>query len=330
MSNDTTNIINNLRKYRIPGEILTEEEWQKVIQTTIGGSDIAELLGVGYSNALTVYNRLARISKPRQFRMDYSNPMWWGTRLESSIIEGVIQKHNLKPLLPTDVPRFCYRQGQFRATPDSIAIQDHFYPVIIEAKLTTKPIEQVYERYRVQVNWYLGLFGDCVKRAYLGVLRSWLDFSSYVIEFDKDLFARQLEAANELLEGVRVGKPPITKQILERGSDQINELYGATDKSVLTLQDDDPLLHTIEELRYTISAIKELEQIKTALENRVKTVLQDANELRTSSGEVLIRWDEAKRTSIDTKQLEEFFPEIYHMLKKETKYRKFHVILDKR
>lgn len=187
-----TGLDDKLGKARLVGLFNnTDREWHDLRRTGIGGSDVAPICGLSpWTSPFALWaKKTGRI--PDDFVP--SEAAEWGTRLESVIIDKLVEQHpELKVYRDVGTWANIERPWQL-ANPDAIFEQDGELGII---EIKTSRFEddwrssdgyQLPSYYRTQVQWYLQTFG--FKRAIVAVLFSG---SKYVeIELQADQFEQE-------------------------------------------------------------------------------------------------------------------------------------------
>lgn len=223
------------------------EEWLQLRQTGVGGSDVGTICGFNkWSSAYTLWaQKTGKVSRD----VPVSEPMEWGNRLESLILDKFEEEH---PDLTVhrDVGTWHHPDRPWQlANPDAIYEKADGTLGVIEVKTATyeddwKDGVPVY--YRTQVQWYLATFG--LDHAHVIVLFHGNKYREYDVvanPFEQDVHLAQVELWREYVandtepdydgsdstyETIRTMRPDIIDESVELGNLGI-EYYAADAKA---------------------------------------------------------------------------------------------------
>lgn len=175
--------------------------------------------------------------------------------------------------------------------------------------------------YIVQCHHYLHLTGRPV--ALLACLVGGQRLETRIVERDDLLLARILELEADFLNHVVSDTPPAPDGSTST-EDAIKTLHPNGDETRvrLTGQSWADLL----ELRQRREQRAELKRQTAELEQRIKLAMGDATEAVSPYDEVVVRWRNVSRTSLDTKALRETLPTIYGEYATTSTSRRFEVL----
>jgi predicted phage-related endonuclease len=205
-------------------------------------------------------------------------------------------------------------------TPDGVVV---LKPVgILECKTTSEYNNDEWDEgeilgsYRYQLNWYLGILG--LQMGAFACLVGGNKFYYYDVYFDEDLFRCQIEAGKYFwFENVAKLIEPEMQAV---DSDLAKALFSDCIKGSEMVMDDDvanDLLATIVDCK---KKIKELENIQTEAENRIKDRLKTTEIGYTK--DFVVKWTPQSQNRVDTDKLKMVFPDVYDAVKKQINFRK--------
>jgi putative phage-type endonuclease len=159
------------------------EQWHAMRATGIGGSDVGTICGLNpWQSPFTLW---AKKTGRFEDKIQSSEAMEWGTRLESVILDKFEESHpELK--LHRNVGTWHNKDRAWQlANPDAVATDLDGNDIIIEVK--TARYEDDWAKgvpayYRTQVLWYLQTFG--FKKAIVVALFSGSKYREFEVEFD--------------------------------------------------------------------------------------------------------------------------------------------------
>lgn len=190
------------------GVFTDREEWLKVRQGGIGGSEVATICGLNkWESPYTLWaKKMNMIESPD---LSDREPIEWGNRLESVIIDKFEDTHPELTLL-RDVGTYQHKQRPWqRANPDALYLTESGEYGVLEIK--TAQFEDDWTdgvpRYYVsQVQWYLQTLG--LGEATLAVLfhgNKYREFPILANPLEQDV---NLERVHEFLEYMANGQAP--------------------------------------------------------------------------------------------------------------------------
>ena len=279
---------------------------------TIGGSMIAAVLGVSeYTTSREAWEILMGMKQndPNQYAL-----------IRGRIAEEFIEKLSCE-LWGFDIidHQVEVTHGIGHGTIDAVGYAEELS--LFEYKSSNKSIDE-YEsiplQYRLQVQWYLGLWNKVnpritIKKAYLIFMDGYFNLKKFEIPFNQELFDAIYQTAEEWHQKYIVGNTPppeVDADILKR----INDIEP---NGVIELPSEMyPLLEQLESVKDQITV---LEVKKKELEDKIKIQMKDVEE--GYLGNIKISFKIQSRESVDAKLLKIKYPQIYEELKKESKFR---------
>lgn len=282
--------------------------------TYIGGPGAATILGVNpFKTPLALWQEITK----RCEQQPLNDAMRSGMRLERAVLDYAAEELN-QPVLA----------GPFLRDP-TLPLGGHLDGVtesgdVVEAKTTrTKKdwgepgTDQVPLGYLVQCQHYLGLM-PTAQVAWLPVLFSGLDFALYRIERDEPTIQSMRDICAEWW---RVHVDGDTPPPPVNGDDAVRLFPRDTGRTVIA---DDVIADAVEKLRAVRTQVKELEEARDALEDRLKLAMGDAATLTLPSGEVAVTWKAAKPTArFDSTAFKAAQPDLYQQFCREISTRRF-------
>jgi predicted phage-related endonuclease len=170
----------------------------------------------------------------------------------------------------------------------------------------------------VQLQWYFFVTG--LEWGYFATLIGGNKYREYEVYRDDELIEQLVRLAIIFWEQhVILRKAPAPD-----GSDAcsilLNQLCPEADKATfIELDMDDQIKNYFSKKKL----IKELEAGQNEIVNQIKGLMGDYETAK--SGSYLVKWENRSRTSIDSKNLKERYPEIYEAFQKPTSFRHFSI-----
>ena len=221
------------------------EAWKELRQTGVGGSDVGTICGFNrWSSPYTLWaQKTGKVDRD----IAASEPMEWGTRLESVILDKFEESHS-ELVLHREIGTWHHPERSWQlANPDAIYELADGTLGVVEVKTATyeddwKNGVPVY--YRTQVQWYLATFG--LKHAYVVVLfhgNKYREFEVEASEFEQEVHLELVEkwreyviscvepdfdGADSTYETVRAMHPEINDETVELGN--LGVLYYDTEQ----------------------------------------------------------------------------------------------------
>jgi len=280
-------------------------EIKKKRLTGIGGSEIPAILGVSeYSSPYKVWAIKTGREAP------FTGTKW---TTAGSILEGAVAqffeketqyriiKSSAKPQVLVH-PKYSY----------AIGMVDRKYIAkvktgkgVLECKTTQKPLDDPYESWFAQLQWYLGITGAMYGS--IAWLERGLDFKYKEYEYDPGFFNYMIEIATDFWENnILKDIPPDPMNV-----EDIMKMYPRHVEG-LKIDATPEMISAHEQLKSTRDAIKELESKETELSDAIKFAMKDA-EMVVTAGKPLFTWKtSASSISFDVAKLKESDPDVYN------------------
>lgn len=265
----------------------------------IGGSDIAAVMGLSrWRTPLALW-----AEKTGRIKNDLSKfeAVEIGTELEEFVSRKFTRKTGIA--LRVDNRTFTHKKY-----PYMVAHIDRWVTgqdAVFEAKTCSAWKEKEWggedipTEYVLQLNWYLGIVGK--KTGYIAVLIGGQKFDHKQIQFDQDLFDKQVEAARDFMENyVLKDIAPVAQA---GDSDTLFGLFPVAKENTIRIdgQPGEQLNEWIEERSSCIEAIKHAEDECEALEAQIKQKLGESEAAETDKYKVT--WNNQTRASADLERL---------------------------
>ncbi|MDD5461834.1 MAG: YqaJ viral recombinase family protein [Methylococcales bacterium] len=289
---------------------------QESLKTGIGGSTIANILGLGYQTPLDEYNKIVN----PETRPDLSNNphVVAGIYLEPvirSMAIDVLQLRVRQCNVTKYHPVFPYMRanidGKLSGVDEGVEFKNrgHFQGNRYGEQLT----DEVLDSELAQCLWYLGITGW--QRWHLVVLIGGFDLRHFIIERDEQLIADITEKARIFWEQhveKRIPPLPTTKGDLKN-------LYPSDDGLAITATAD--IAIDISALTLLKQTIAETEHAASEIEIRIKNFVGSNSVLTDREGKPLATWKAQKTNRIDTTALKNDLPDIAESYTKVTESR---------
>lgn len=316
----------------IPTKDLPREDWLRLRQSGIGGSDISAIMGFNpYKTAYDLYHdKINDVVEDAQ-----SDAAYWGTILEDVVAKEYALRNDCK----VQKVNYMIRHPEFDfalANIDRAVINPSISGNVRlkDGKLTTDKLlevktaseymknvwgdeasDQVPDNYNLQCQWYMGITG--VGECDLALLLGGNKYRQYNIKFDAELFEIMIdEAQNFWVNHVsaRVEPTPTTLANAKQ------KYATSTPDSVLNIAfDDDAVIAVVD--RYT--DLKEQEkELKEKLEQAQTDVINliEDNEALTIDGELVMTYKAQKgRETFDKKGCLKAYPQLAEQFAEFTK-----------
>ncbi|MEM5871960.1 MAG: hypothetical protein QW051_03745 [Candidatus Aenigmatarchaeota archaeon] len=270
----------------------------------IGGSNVAAALGLSkYKTVRQLVNEL----KGNVEKM-ISNDV--------SLLRGrLFEKYAIEYLESTRGVVIDRKQHIITAGAATCHIDGYIGDEIVEIKTSAIRFDELPIEYILQVAWYLGLDninGYKSKRATVFVFDGFFNCKEFVVEYDKDLFDTIDEKIGLFYEKYIVGdaEPPIDLNYVETLKD--------LSKDVVALNEEE-IGFSIDELTEIKSRIKELEEKKAELEEKLKLAINNRECVYVGNKKVTYKLQ--SRETIDSKTLQKDLPDVYEKYKKINTFR---------
>ena len=295
---------------------LTPQQQESVKMPGIGGSTIANILGIGYDSPLNEYNRILH----PETRPDLSeNPyVRAGIYLEPVIRQMAEDVFNI-PVRLCNITRYHPDYPNFRANVDG-KIKGRFEGIEFKnrghwqgSKYGQQETDEVLDCELCQCLWYLGITGW--QRWHLIVLIGGFDLRHFVIERDEEMIKVIFEKARYFWEENVLKKVPPAPTTLS----DLKQLYPSDNGQSIVATPD--IEHIVEALK----TAKDIEKIAAGnvdgLELELKSFIGNNTTLVDGKGQTLASWKAQTTNRIDTSELKKELPEIAAKYTKATESR---------
>lgn len=296
---------------------MSNEEWLKQRQNSIGGSDAGAILG--FNKYESPYSLYCKKVYPETFEEDLSNneAIHFGNVLEDIVAKEFtartgkkVRKHNKMMYHP---------EHEFMsANVDRVVIGEK---AILECKTANQYKESEWKdgnvsaSYMAQCYHYLAVTG--LEKAYIAVLIGGQKFVWTEIERDEGIINEIIESEKDFwFNHVMKQVPPETDDS-EATSDALNKLWNVTNENILTIDEEQNA--RFKAMIAIDKQIKELQKEKRGHQNKLKELLGENEQGQTYNFKAT--WKTQRRTSLDTKRLKAERPELYEQYKTESESR---------
>lgn len=298
----------------INGEVLDfedEEDWKKLREKRIGGSDVGAIIGVNpYKSIIDVY-----IDKVEGSSFIGNEATHWGSMLESTIKKEFAKRHN--EFVVYEVPYSIVDDFLIANLDGIIKNKETGEYGVLEIKTTNEWNKKDWEEdtipqsYYAQVQHYLMMTG--YKFAYIAVLIGGQKYKEFFIERNEDDIeiiknkAKDFYEENilKLIPPMPDGTDAYSKYLLEK-SEKENEEIVELDELIVKGEEYKELKNKIAELEKELN-LKEQEILITMNNNQVK---------KARAGEYKFTIVTVNRKSVDKKTLEKNHSDLINQLKK--------------
>lgn len=278
---------------------------QKTVQHGIGGSNIPNILGVGYETPLQEYEKL--INPENRPDLSENPQVRAGIYLEPVIRRMATDVFGMKirecKITKTHASHRFFRaniDGKIEGRDEGVEIKNrgHFQG----NKYGEQGTDAVLDSELVQCLWYLMMTGW--KRWHLVVLIGGFDLRRFVVERDEELIEHITERAVNFWEQhvvPRVPPPPSTLDDAARlwPQDDGTEIVATPEVGEL-----------IDQLKDMKKLIKDSTSLATSIELALKEYMGSATSVVTPDGKRLATWKSQSSSRIDTKALRAELPDI--------------------
>lgn len=265
----------------------------------IGGSDIAAVMGLSrWKTPLELW-----AEKTGKIESDLSN--FEAAEIGTELEEYVSRKFTKKTGIALRVDNRTFTHKKY---PYMVAHIDRWVTgsdAVFEAKTASAWKEKEWGgedipiEYTLQLNWYLGIVGK--KTGYIAVLIGGQKFVHKSIEFDKELFDKQVEAARLFWEDFVL--QDIAPMATAGDSETLLSLFPESKPQALKLDGDQALLldELCESRAGGIESIKHAEEELDKIEVQIKQLLGESEAAETENYSAT--WKSQNRTGVDTERL---------------------------
>ena len=281
-------------------EFPNKEEWRKFRKSGIGGSNSANILGVGWKSTLDEWAWFRGLVEDEPD----TERMWWGTKNEPNIREAYGRQTG-RTVEDQGIHTFVNRKHDFiRYSADGLIIPEvhlHLPHMIFEAKctgyLTVKDLEEDFPlAWEVQVQH--GLFTLGLQKASVAVLVNGNKLLWKDIERNDSFIEQMIEKEREFWNMVLTGTPP-EADYRESTKDTISKLYPRDTGATVQLPPE--AMNWAEQLFDAKAKIKVHEKIRDEQENKLKMAIGD-NTFGTLPNGSSFSWKWQERTIADAEK----------------------------
>jgi len=300
-----------LGKKTVDTSNLSYEDWQRLRKNSVGGSDVASILGISkFRGKLSVWHDKCTDV------MQEDNPLFeWGRRLEPVVADKFADAH--PDWKSESLPMIVYGDNEWEsANIDRVITLEDGSKAILEIKTTDVSNssdwddDKVPDYYITQIQWYMGITG--IKKGYFACLIGGNKYIEKEIDFDERLFSILQKSVEAFwLNHVVTGVPPNVETVHD--AEAIKLVYPAERAYDSTIPIDS-IEYIIAELEEVNKVVSEYTERKVILEGRCKEFL--GNSTRGESSRYQLSWLTSKGAErVDTKKFKEEYPELYNRLK---------------
>ena len=334
LTNDLLKHLPNCKVISTVSQTDNEEEWKRVRNKGIGGSDIGAICGVSpFSSARQVYfNKTDQFQDALQPGAAAMERMHFGHLLEPIVADEYAARE-----FTADSSRSGYKLVELgatvchkdipwaRANVDRLICDENGVPVgILECKTTSEYNNEEWENgdilmsYIYQLNWYLWILD--LKWGAFACLVGGNKFYSYEVIRNDELINETLIPSATTFWNENVLK--LIEPELQGGqadTDFANTKYSEVVKNSEVFMDDETANDLANVVFECKAKIKELEKTMEEAQNRLKDRMQE-NEIGYTR-DFTIKWSPRTQTRVDNNLLKQNFPEVYEQCKKQISFR---------
>lgn len=294
---------------------MTHEEWLKARQSGVGGSDAGTILGVNkWKSKTQLFFEKVNPELKQQVDNEF---IYWGNVLEDVVAKEFETRTGKKVRKNNKMLRHPEHEFML-ANLDRVIVGEK---ALLECKTTSQynidqwKDDEIPASYLCQIQHYMAVTG--YEKAYIAVLCGGNQFIWKEVPRDDELIEIIINAEkdfwyNNVLAGVipEIDGSDATKEFL-------NHMYKDIDETEVQLSDDvETLLTALEQVK---QEEKELKELKTQYENKIKHIL--GNNLAGKTSGYQITWKPQVRKTLDTKKIREIYGEQLDPYYKETETR---------
>lgn len=297
---------------------MTNEDWLKLRNYSIGGSDAGAILGVNkYESPYSLYWKK---KDPEKFKKDLSDNefIYWGNTLED-IVAKEFAKRTGKRVRRHNKMMYHKEHRFMSANVDRVVIGEK---AILEVKTASEYVKSdwadgnIPASYMAQCYHYLAVTG--YEKAYIAVLIGGNKFHWDVIERDEEIIEEIVEVEKDFWHNHIIADVPPDIDDTSATTNTLNALWlDKVEDNVVNFKNDKAALFTA--ITAVDKEIKELKSRKQGLENKLKLELGENQEGLADGYKVTWKPQSTKR--LDSKRLKEERPDLYEQYLKETKSR---------
>ncbi|PKE16418.1 YqaJ viral recombinase family protein [Macrococcoides caseolyticum] len=294
---------------------MTHEEWLKARQAGVGGSDAGTILGVNkWKSKTQLFFEKVNPELKQQVDNEF---IYWGNVLEDVVAKEFETRTGKKVRKNNKMLRHPEHEFML-ANLDRVIVGEK---ALLECKTTSQynidqwKDDEIPASYLCQIQHYMAVTG--YEKAYIAVLCGGNQFIWKEVPRDDELIEIIINAEkdfwyNNVLAGVipEIDGSDATKDFL-------NHMYKDIDETEVQLSDDvETLLTALEQVK---QEEKELKELKTQYENKIKHIL--GNNLAGKTSGYQVTWKPQVRKTLDTKKIREIYGEQLDPYYKETETR---------
>lgn len=292
---------------------VSREEWLKLRQQGLGGSDMATAMNINpWSTKYELY--LSKTQPPTE--NEDNEKMYFGRLLEPMIIKAFCERTGLEVQEKKEM-RFHPKHEFIFGNCDGLIIENGKPVSLVEAKNITDASfsywnEGIPTYYFSQIQNYLDVYG--FNYGYLAVLVGGSKLEIMRVERDSEFIEKMYKDCEEFWYNHVVTLTEPELQVVDYEKKEIdNESSKEADREDI---------FSYGELGSLRKKISELEEQKKGVEDAIKESMKDSAFL-TWQGKVLCTWKYSEQERLDTKKLKEQKPEIAEQFIKKISMRKF-------
>lgn len=294
---------------------MSHEEWLKARQAGVGGSDAGTILGVNkWKSKTQLFFEKVNPELKQQVDNEF---IYWGNVLEDVVAKEFEARTGKKVRKSNKMLRHPEHEFML-ANLDRVIVGEK---ALLECKTTSQynidqwKDDEIPASYLCQIQHYMAVTG--YEKAYIAVLCGGNQFIWKEVPRDDELIEIIINAEkdfwyNNVLAGVipEIDGSDATKDFL-------NHMYKDIDETEVQLSDDvETLLTALEQVK---QEEKELKELKTQYENKIKHILGNNIAGKTSGYQII--WKPQVRKTLDTKKIREIYGEQLDPYYKETETR---------
>ncbi len=298
---------------------LTREDWLKLRQKGIGGSDAAAACGLSrWKSRLMLY-----LEKTSAEIEDIDNEsMYWGRTMEPILRHEFANRTGFK-VQEVHFMFACREYPWMLANIDGLVTEPDGTKALLEIKTASGFKAKEWEdglpqEYYLQIQHYLAVCD--LQKAWVAVLIGGNDFRYFPVEHDVETIQSIISLEADFWSFVeKREQPPVDEQ----SSDALAELYPKSDSksSIILPEEADNIIAGHREIMTVVNQLKpELEKY----ENQLKAMMKTASCAKTPQG-YTVKWQTTTSTRIDTTRLKKEKPEIAAEFSNQTSSRRFSI-----
>lgn len=296
---------------------MSEEEWLKQRQNSIGGSDAGAILG--FNKYESPYSLYCKKVYSDEFEQDLSgnDAIHFGNVLEDVVAQEFVRRTG-KKVRKHNKMMYNNEHDFMSANVDRIVIGEHAF---LECKTANQYKESEWKdgnvpaSYMAQCYHYLAVTG--LEKAYIAVLIGGQKFVWTTIERDEEVIEEIIKSEKDFWYNHVLKQVPPETDESEATSDALNAMWNTTKESEMTIGEEQS--SRFKALISIDKQIKQLQDEKRGHQNKLKELLGE-NEAGTTSG-FKATWKPQSSKRIDTKRLKAERPEIFEQYATESKSR---------